>query len=205
MNNEIDIILEKVQSIYQKQGIKSVTMDDVAHELGISKKTLYQYVEDKSDLVKRILEREIEQGRCYFSDVKDRALNAIEEMIEVHMHINLMIKRHNPTTEFDLKKYYPELYHPFIEERRSRMFNWVVNNIKKGKAEGFYRPEVNENIIAKLVVSRNELLNEADFNKEHEFNSQEFFRETLNYHIRGIAKPEGVALYEEIKKQKDIR
>ena len=83
MENEFDRILEKVSVLYRKYGIKSVTMDDVAHELGISKKTLYQYVNDKTELVEKVVEF---TRHCNFINMqKKRGIsgNAIEQLIQV--------------------------------------------------------------------------------------------------------------------------
>jgi AcrR family transcriptional regulator len=201
MNDDLKNILEKVLCLYLKYGIKSITMDDVARELGISKKTLYTFVSDKTDLVKKILDKQLEEGKCYFDTISNQTLNAIEEIIEVHKHVNNAIKKYNPTTEYDLRKYYPELYKPFIEEKRNRMYGWILSNIKKGKSANLYRDDVKENIIAKLVVSRNEFLVESDLFSENEFNSSDFFNEILKYHIRGIATQLGVELYESYLKE----
>lgn len=201
MNDDLKNILEKVQCLYLKYGIKSITMDDVARELGISKKTLYTFVSDKNDLVKKILDKQLEEGKCYFDTISNQTLNAIEEIIEVHKHVNNAIKKYNPTTEYDLRKYYPELYKPFIEEKRKRMFGWILSNIKNGKSLGLYRDDVNEKVIAMLVVSRNEFLVESDLFSENEFNSSDFFNEILKYHIRGIATQKGIDLYESYLKE----
>ncbi len=201
MNDDLNNILEKVQCLYLKYGIKSITMDDVAHELGISKKTLYTFVTDKTDLVKKILDKQLEEGKCYFDTISNQTLNAIEEIIEVHKHVNNAIKKYNPTTEYDLRKYYPEIYKPFLEEKRKRMYSWILSNIKKGKSLGLYRDDVNENVISKLVVSRNEFLVESDLFSENEFNSSDFFNEILKYHIRGVATTKGIELYESYLKE----
>jgi AcrR family transcriptional regulator len=171
-------------------------MDDVARELGISKKTLYQYVSDKTELVKKVLELEIYKHGTDFSKVKNPMLNAIEEMIEVNKHIKKMLKEYNPSTEYDLKKYYPEMYRHFYEFRKKNMYNWILQNIKQGKEEGLYRADVNEEVIAKLYVSRLSI-NENELFTLHEFTTPKFYHENFIYHIRGIANERGLKVLEE--------
>src|ERR1035437_2884162 len=110
MNEELKNLLSKVRCLYMKYGIKSVTMDDVARELGISKKTLYQYVNDKNELVQKVVEMELDDKAEGFSKMNCSGLNAIEELFEVHKMIRQMLKDYNPSTEYDLRKYYPELF-----------------------------------------------------------------------------------------------
>jgi hypothetical protein len=119
--------------------------------------------------------------------------NAIEELILVNKHVINLLKEYNPSTAYDLKKYYPDLFKKFQEQRLKEMFNWVLNNIKRGKKEGLYRNELDEHIIAKLFVHRNEvLIIESDTFDLNEFTSNKFISEMIIYHIRGIATEKGI-------------
>jgi AcrR family transcriptional regulator len=201
MIEEFKNILERVRSLYLKYGVKSITMDDVARELGISKKTLYQYVADKTELVAKVLEYDISLCECSFDKLIENKHNAVEEMIEVHKYINNKFKEHNSSTEYDLKKYYPELFKAHHEKMRKKMYEGIVKNIKKGKEEGLYRTEINESIIAKMLVSRNEGFIESELFSANEFMSHQFFKEVLIYHIRGISNEKGIKiLMENIEK-----
>ncbi len=197
MNDELNNILDKVLALYQKYGIKSITMDDVSRELGISKKTLYQYVTDKTDLVAKVLEHEMNFRKCEFEKINCCGMNAIEELIAVHKFVNDKVKEYNPSTEYDLKKYYPELYHKSHNEKFQRMYESILLNIKKGKEQGLYRQELNEEIIAKLTAMRTEQLTGAEVSMVNEFTSMHFFAEVIIYHIRGIANEKGIKFLEE--------
>jgi AcrR family transcriptional regulator len=193
MEEEFRNILEKVRCLYLKYGIKSITMDDVSRELCISKKTLYQYVTDKSDLVAKVLDLELKRRSYDFNTNGKEFGNAIEELILVNKHVINLLKEYNPSTAYDLKKYYPDLFKKFQEQRLKEMFNWVLNNIKRGKKEGLYRNEHDEHIIAKLFVHRNEvLIIESDTFDLNEFTSNKFISEMIIYHIRGIATEKGI-------------
>lgn len=184
-----------------KYGIKSVTMDDVSRELGISKKTLYQYVSDKNELVKKVLELEINDRAKDFSKMECPELNAIEEIFEVHKMVRDMLKNYNPSTEYDLRKYYPELHAQLIKVRRERIYNNTLANLAKGKAEGLYRKELNDELIAKLQLSRVEAAFDDKIFTQEELVSPKLFLEMFIYHIRGIANQKGLEVLDQKLKE----
>jgi AcrR family transcriptional regulator len=171
-------------------------MDDVASHLSISKKTLYKYVNDKDDLVGKVIDIQIEVLRSEMDCKCDTGLNAIEELLIVSKMINYKMKNMNPGTVYDLKKYYPEHYARLLNARREKMHSNIINNIRKGKEEGLYRNDLDENIIAKLQISRIENIIDSDFFSVEEFTSDKFFQEIFVYHIRGIANEKGIDFLE---------
>jgi TetR/AcrR family transcriptional regulator, cholesterol catabolism regulator len=204
MNEELKDILLKVRELYMRYGIKSITMDDVASHLSISKKTLYKYVTDKDDLVGKIFDMELEQGANEMECVRGASLNAIEKLLMVSKIINHKLKHLNPATEYDLKKYYPHHYQKLVSARRQRMYKNVVANIEKGKEEGLYREDLDADVIGKLQVSRVENMVDNDFFGVDEFTSPRFFQEVFIYHIRGIANQKGIDFLENKLKNFDI-
>ncbi len=196
MEKEFENIVEKVSNLYQKYGIKSVTMDDVSRELGISKKTLYAYVANKEELVEKFIEYKTDQKRCNVEWIQEQELNAIEELLAVNEHVVEMLKNFNPSTEYDLKKYYPELYKNLRKHRMDSMYKAVLSNIEKGKKEGYYRTELNGEIIAKIYVSRIENSFESEMFTLEELTSAKFINEMMIYHIRGIANKKGIDFLE---------
>ena len=202
MNDELKNILGKVRELYMKYGIKSITMDEVAMEIGISKKTLYQYVIDKDDLVGKIIDNEIIMRQEEICKCFRIGFNAIEELFEISIFMNKIIRDQNPATEHDLKKYYPHHYQKIVKTRREGVYEYILLNLKKGKKEGLYRGEMNNEIIAKLYLSRSESIHLNDLFTVEEYTSLELFVELLTYHIRGIATEKGIAVLE--KKIKEL-
>jgi AcrR family transcriptional regulator len=192
MNEELKNILSKVRELYMKYGIKSITMDDVARELGISKKTLYQYVTDKDDLVGKFIDNEVEMRQTEICNCFRVGYNAIEELFEISLFMNKLMREQNPATEYDLKKYYPVHFQKTVKARREGMYNYILLNLKKGKEEGLYREDINEEIIAKLYLSRSENINFNELFTVEEFTSNKLFRELLTYHVRGISTEKGI-------------
>jgi AcrR family transcriptional regulator len=189
-------ILEQVGKLYHRYGIKSVTMDDVAGHLGISKKTLYEFFRNKEELVRAVLLFEHEYDCGFLNAMEGRDLNAIEELFEVYKTIHTMFRGYNPSMVYDIRKYYPGLYLTMREVRRKRMFESVHKNLLKGKAEGLYRSELNAMIIARLHVAQAENMLDNDMFTQEELTSFEVFNEIFLYHLFGILSHEGRIFFE---------
>ena len=202
MNEDLKNILLKVRDLYTKYGIKSITMDDVANDLGISKKTLYQFVTDKDDLVGKFIDMEIELKQEEINRCFNVRYNAIEELFEISVFMKKMMRDQNPATEHDLKKYYPHHYQKIVKTRRERMYHYLLMNLIKGKEEGLYRKNMDEKIIAKLYLSRSEDIHFSELFSVEEFTSDKLFLELVIYHIRGIATDAGLIVLE--KKLKEL-
>ncbi len=196
MDHKAINILEQVGRLYHRYGIKSVTMDDVASHLGISKKTIYEYFSDKEDLVKQVLLYEHDHQCGFLAIIENKNLNAIEELFEFYKVINTMLIEFNPSMEYDIRKYYPGLFLKIREVRRERMLKTVMNNLDQGKKEGLYRKELNTEIISKLHVFRSENLLENDMFTHEELASLPMFHEVFVYHLQGILSHEGRAFFE---------
>ena len=192
MNEELKNIMSKVRDLYKNYGIKSITMDDVARELGMSKKTLYQYVNDKEDLVDKFVESEISTRQEEICKCFKTGYNAIEELFEISVFMNRMMRERNPATEYDLKKYYPAQYQKIVKARREGTYSYLMLNLRKGKKEGLYRADMDEEVIAKLYLSRSENVHFGEIFTVSEFTSSQLFIELLKYHIRGIATEKGI-------------
>lgn len=194
MDIKFENLLKKVNDLYTRYGIRSVTMDDISRELGISKKTLYQYVKDKEDLVDKTMMYEFSSKRKFIEENKLR--NAIEDIFFLNNMINRFIKESNPSKMYDLKKYYPAVFEKMAKLKRERTMNSMIQNYKKGKAEGLYRKEMDEEILAKMYILRMESVSHDDVVSISEFTSPKFIYEIFIYHIRGIASKKGIEFLE---------
>ena len=126
-------IVQKVYELYRQFGIRSVTMDDVVQELGISKKTLYQYFKDKTDLVLAVMEYDFETKSKEYQECFNDQINAVEELINYSLIQLKIIVDHKPTLIYDLKKYYPSVFDHFNKLKREQIYNGLLSNLKRGK------------------------------------------------------------------------
>lgn len=197
MEKDLEIIIGRIYRLFQKYGIKSVTMDDIAKELAISKKTLYQHFTDKKDLVTKIADYLIHLSADHDKMLNKTKLNAIEELVFVYQFLNKILKDHNPSMMYDLKKYYPDIFEKLHNDRRNLIFQGMMHNLTKGQKEGYYRSDFNCEIIAKLHVFRIENMVDSDMFSKADFESENVFKEIFIYHLRGVASEKGIKLFEE--------
>ncbi|MDA3953989.1 MAG: TetR/AcrR family transcriptional regulator [Bacteroidales bacterium] len=205
MNKELENILLKVGELYNKYGIKSVTMDDIARELGISKKTLYLYFENKSELVSKVLDFNLEKRNCTFKELYKKDQNAVEELLEVGMHVIKSLQEYNPSTEYDLKKYYPDLYNRLHTVKKEKMYEAVLKNTIKGKKEGLFRADLDNEIISKMQTGRFLNMGADEFFNANDVMKPKYILELFIYHIRGIANSKGLEVLEKTMQKIDIQ
>ncbi len=195
MEQKEEQLLLQVDKLFMRCGIKSLTMDDIASELGISKKTLYLYCKDKEDLLIKSFSYHFKCEEDFQNAIVSKNLNAIDEIFEVSKHVTGMLKTMHPSVHYDLRKYYPEAWKIFSEYKKSFMLKCVADNMEKGKKEGLYRENLNIPIVARIHISRVDVVFDGELFPANEFNFQEVFFELIRYHIRGIASPKGIEYF----------
>jgi AcrR family transcriptional regulator len=190
-------IIRKVAALYFQYGVRSVTMDDVVREVGISKKTLYQYFRDKSELVEAVVNCNADDWNKKHDDAIEGSTNALEKMIRFYRFQMSMIKEFKPTMMYDLRKYYPDVHAKLIDQKRKIIYKNVLENIIQGKSEGLYRKELNEEVIAMLNLMRVEAFINSQVYRPEEILTREFFKEMFTYHIYGIVSDKGRKILKE--------
>lgn len=195
--DELEQIVVKSHNLFMKYGIKSVSMDDIARELGMSKKTIYQYVKDKNELVNKMFEFEKGCMQEKFELLQSEQINAIDQIFEADKMFVSIMKEHNPAAFYDLRKYYPTVHTKMVAVRRSRITEFMMQNIEKGKIEGLFRKELDASIMAKLYILRIEGIMDGDILTLQEFTSPKWIKEHMAYHVRGISTPKGIEYFEQ--------
>lgn len=143
-------IFEKARSLFFSIGIRNTTMDDLAKELGISKKTLYKEFDNKADLVRFCVEYELKNNEKSFQEFADRTDNAIEELVLSASDIHAELQQFHPSIIQDLIKFYPESWSLIEHHRDVFAKNNIENNLKKGIKQGVYRKDINIEVVALL-------------------------------------------------------
>jgi len=189
-------ILTKAENLFFKYGVKSISMDDLSRELGISKKTLYQSVDNKKELVMQVFQNHAKTEIEAVIEIRKEAADAIDEMIEVAKYVIPTLRRITPTLIFDLQKYYREVWQTMENYNRQEIFKVIKENIERGIKEGIYREEFHPEIIAKLYVGKTMVVVDEDIFPLRKYNKENLFKEHIQYHIRGIATSKGLKLLE---------
>lgn len=202
MNKESTLV-EGAMSIFMRFGIKSVNMDDIAKQLSISKKTLYQYFSDKEDLLSQALDLHMTTEESSIKEIISKKLSAIDEMFEImHWVLGILNKVH-PAVQYDLEKYHPQLALKMKQHRADIVNKCILKNLLKGQREGLYRKDFNPDIITRLYLVRVESFLDPEIFPFDQFKAANVYRESFQYHIRGIASDEGlIQLNKMMKKNK---
>ncbi|MGZ5244590.1 MAG: TetR/AcrR family transcriptional regulator [Bacteroidia bacterium] len=183
-------ILLKARDLMFVYGVKSLTMDDIAQHLGISKKTLYQVVANKAELVDRVMDITIsERMQDCLEAVAD---NAIDEMLNIYRNHSRMIKRMNISLTYELRKYFPESWQKLEAFRNDFIFKSVYENLQKGIRAGLYRDDLNTIIIAKFYTGRVFDIVNPELFPIGEFSPDMLLHEMFLYHINGVASEKGL-------------
>ena len=196
-------ILEQALKLFMRFGIKSMTMDDVATQLRISKKTLYEHFSDKNDLVEQVVAGVCKHHRTSIDAICERGLNAIDENHEITKFIVAQIGGVHPSVQFDLQKYHPKAWSILDETERSDIYRCVSTNLKKGLKDGLYRDDLDVEVITRLYIARMDATWDGQVFPQDQFNISEVLWKHFEYHIRGIASKKGVDYLEKkVKKER---
>jgi len=194
-------LLITARNFFMQYGIKSVSMDDLSSKLGISKKTLYQVVDNKEDLVMKVIENHIDMQNQEMEKILEGKHNAIQEMLMFARYIIDLLKNLRPGVTYDLQKYYPSAWKKIESLHKHTIDKIIATNIKKGVKEGVYRKNLNPDIISKLYVAQALQISDESLFPLKKYKMESLIREFIAYHFYGIASPAG---YDKIKAIKKI-
>ena len=183
-------------SLFDKYGIRSVTMDDVAREMSVSKKTLYKYFENKADLVHKCVMTIFDEVEACMMEIHASAQNAIDELFDIDNVIRKIMEDHNPGLHFQLHKYYPQTAKALYEGRKNLINKMIAENIDSGKRDGLFREDFETDVVTHLYCSKIESLREDEEDLMRKFHTRKVMRQALEYHIRGMASPKGLKYLE---------
>jgi TetR/AcrR family transcriptional regulator, cholesterol catabolism regulator len=194
MEKEEINLIEQITQLFLKFGIRSMTMDDIARELGISKKTIYKYFKDKKEIVGKVMQAFLEYDRACIMMLRNNKTNPIDEMMEIAHQVTQKITSVHPSVYYDLQKYYPEAWKTFTDHKKDFILNCILENLKNGKEEGFYRKDLNISTIAKIYIAKLDTFIDPQW-----FSGEVLFKdilfEAIKYHIYGITSDKGVKYF----------
>lgn len=196
-------IKQKADELYQRYGVKSVTMDDIASQMGISKKTIYQCFSDKNELVDAVIAEMLQCNRSMCLQSREHAENAIHEVFLAMDNMESMFENMNSTILFDIERNHPATFKKFKEFKYSFLLELIRKNIERGKQEEIYRPEMDLDIIARIRLECAILpFSEELFPKKH-YNIGFLHRQLMEFFLYGMATPKGYKLITKYKKERE--
>ncbi len=184
-------LLDSAHELFLKYGVKSVSMDDIARMLGISKKTIYNLVQNKKGLVHSVVSAHIEKEEQFINDIAEKSQNALDEMISIARHVQSILKSMKPSLTYDLKKYHPETWELIDKDHFKFIENHIQRNLVRGIEEGLYIKEIRTDIIPKLFVNISRVVAEGDFSQNTLLSQSEIYESAILYHLNGIMNNAG--------------
>ncbi len=193
-------ILDRAALVIMRYGIKSVTMDDLARELSISKKTLYAHFGDKRKMIQMLVAAQVEGDKECCQIQLQESTNAIDEMFRVTSFVSERLKNVNITFFYDLRMSYPKAFQTMEDYKRGFIQETIIQNLNRGIQEGVYRQDLNPKIVAQVYLSNVEMIfGGQEFDKLN-INPYELFIEIFMLHMRGIVSESGLqVLIEHLK------
>ncbi|MFT4847806.1 MAG: hypothetical protein ACI83B_000327 [Sediminicola sp.] len=184
-------IIHKAADMFITLGFKSVTMDDIATAMGISKKTIYAHFKNKTDLVKEAtltLFHVISHG---IDCISDQDKNPIEELYDIKKFVMMHLKDEKSSPQYQLQKYYPEIFSKLKELQFGTMQECTLKNLRKGVEQGLYRANLNIEFVSKIYfIGVIGMKDDTLFPTEH-FPKAKLMEDYLEYHLRGIITKKG--------------
>lgn len=192
--NTKDRIRQKADELFMRYGLRSVSMDDIANSLGISKKTIYQFFSDKNELVDAVLEETLSFNKQNCDRNRSASANAVEEIF-LSMDIAEQIFRNmHPSLIFDMQKYHPQAFARFLRHKNEYLYSIIKKNLERGIREELYRPELDVEILSRFRVESMLMAFNPEFYIGQKHGVAEVEQQLIEHFLYGIASPRGYKL-----------
>ncbi len=187
-------IREKAKELFMQLGMRRVSMDDIAAETGMSKKTLYQYYTDKETLVADTIEAMLESNHTNCEGCRERAKNAIHEGFLATAFVSEMMRRLNPVLLFDMQKYYPAAYRKFLKFKEDFLYKFIYHSIEWGIKDGLFRDDVDVALVSRLRIESINLPFQRNFYDAMKTDLGTLQKEIFILFLYGIATQKGTRM-----------
>ena len=202
---EFDIsirIREKAHDLFMQYGLRSVSMDDIANALGMSKKTIYQYYADKDELIGVVIEQEIQNTQSICEKDRDTSANAIQEIFMAMEMVMEIYGPMNPSLLFDMEKYHPKAFQKFQKHKNDYLYNIIRENLKRGIREELYRPEIKIDVLSRYRLETMMMPFHPEFQNKVKSNLAELEEEFILHFLYGLASPKGYKLIQKYQQDR---
>lgn len=189
-------ILTKAADLFMRYGIRSITMDEIAAQLGISKKTIYQFFTDKDDMVSAVIDQEIRKNEDDCNQFRQDAKDAVHQVFLALESIEEMLKYTNPLMVYDLEKHHPRAYKKLKEYKYQFLYRMIMDNLQWGIDEKIYRADIHKDIVAKNRIESAFLVFNPDVFPHSRYKISEVNFELAMIFLHGVVSSNGKELIE---------
>ena len=186
-----DRIKQKADELFRSYGIKSVTMDEIATRLGVSKKTIYHSFADKDELVDEVVGDLLTYNQACCNTDRAKATDAVHEVFLAMEMVQQMLQNMNPVILYDLERNHQGTFQKFLQHKNKFLFQVIKENIERGKKEELYREDVNTDVIAKIRLETMFLPFNPEIFPKTKFNLVDLERQLTEHFLFGVATLKG--------------
>lgn len=196
-----DRIKQKANELFRRYGIKSVTMDEIASQMGVSKKTIYQCFSDKNDLVDDVIGDMLDYNRNFCQESRVNSQNAVHEVFLAMESLQTTFENMNPGILFDIERNYPATFKKFKDFKYHFLLDIMKKNIERGKKEELYREDLNADIIAKTRLECVMLPFNEELFPKNQFSMVFLHQQLIEFFLYGMVTPKGYKLITKYQKE----
>lgn len=190
-------ILQTSRDMFFRYGIKTITMDDICRQMGISKKTIYQFFEDKNQLVEELVKLTTEENLRCINGFVNEAEHAIHEFVLLMRHMSGFFSDMNPVMLYDMYKYHSDAYGVFRKYRDKEIYRVVKQNLERGIREKLYREDIPVGILAKLRIEEVSMMFNPEIFSKEGYSFVQVQMELMKHFLHGIVILRGHKLVNE--------
>jgi len=184
-------IILKATELFMKLGFKSVTMDDIAKEMGISKKTIYTHFNNKETIIGVVTDHVFETVCEDIDAICDLNQNPIQELYAIKKRVMQYMQNEKASPTYQLQKYYPAIYNNIKQRQFSYMQQCVVKNLNRGLEQDLYRQNIEVQFVARIYFNGITGIKEESLFPHTMYEGETLYEMYLEYHLRGIVTPKG--------------
>ena len=196
-----DQIIHKSVDLFLNLGFKSVTMDDIANEMGISKKTIYVHFPNKTKLVESVTFSLFETICSGIDCICETSKNPIEELYAVKLFVMQHLKNEKTSPQYQLKKYYPQIFEALRIKQFEKMHSSVEKSLQKGVDTNLFRKDIDVDFIARMYFNGMTGIKDNSIFPQEKFNMDYLMESYLEYHLRAIVTEEGLNILNQFIKK----
>lgn len=198
-----EYILLEAEKLFMKYGMRSVTMDDIAKHLGMSKKTIYAHFKDKNELVTKLFTGALHRDECGMEECTKNATNAIEEVFMMMDYLKEMLASINPIVFYDLEKYHTEAHRAMMDFHQTYVYNSVKAGLERGIKENIFRDDINTEVLAAARVGQINWVFESELIRSGRYSMYDIIHELTLHFLYGVCTLSGQVLINNYTIQKN--
>ena len=196
-----DRILSKAEELFMQFGIRSVSMDDIAQHLGISKKTIYHSFADKNELVDAVIEKDLTLRQHDCNHCTEKSLNAVHEIFSMMENLMEQFQHMNPVVIYDLEKFHFKSFKKFMAFKNQFLMDMIRQNLEWGIKEGLYREDINVDVISRFRLESMMLPFDINIYPPAKFNLPTVMQEIIQHFVYGIVTIKGYKMAQKYSQQ----